>query len=132
VVAYTSPDQAGARTTRVPPSGTQAPGPALAREQWIRGLAHASPSWLGAAWAETPKPGGAKARILFDVLGGSGPPLELGTGRAKVNASTRDDRLAAATWSSISRGNTAVHWSVITFRQDGEAQGLEASIATPQ
>jgi hypothetical protein len=119
VVAYTSSEHRGARTVRVIPGGGQAPGPSLAREGFVRGLSLASPSWLGAVWSETThsRQGANKARIFFDLLGGSGGPLELGAGRPRVDASARDHALAAATWSSVANGGT-VHWVVLRFRRD--------------
>jgi hypothetical protein len=129
VVAYTSPERAGARTVRVTPSREQAPGPALAREGFVRGLALASAGWLGAAWSETTRAGASRGRIFFDLLARAGEPLELGAGRPWVNASVHDRQLAAVTWSRVASGTTTVHWSVIRLRQDGEALVSEISLA---
>lgn len=126
-VAYTSPGRAGARTVRVAADGSQAPGPSLSREGVVRGLALASAGWLGAAWSEATRAGASKGRVWFDLLGGTGQPLELGAGRPDVDASARDRRLAAATWSGVASGGT-VYWSIIRFRPRGEALVVESMV----
>ena len=125
VVAYTSAEHPGARTVRVAPDGEQTPGPGLDREGHVRGLALAAPSWLGTAWSEATRPGANKARIFFNLLGGSGEPLELGAGRPRVDTSARDRGLAAVTWSSLTSGGS-VHWAVIRFRPRDEASARES------
>jgi hypothetical protein len=125
LVAYTSSKHAGARTIRVAPDGEQTPGPSLDREGYVRGLSLAAPSWLGAAWSEAPRQRANKARIFFDLLGGTGEPLELGAGRPRVDASARDRRFAAVAWSSVANGGT-VYWSVIRFRPQGDEVTLES------
>jgi hypothetical protein len=109
---------------RVVSNDEQSPGPALSRDGFVRSLALASASWLGAVWSETAKPGATKARLFFDLLGNTSDPLEISTGRPGINMSARNRGMVAITWTSAAKGGS-LHWGTIRLRPNGEAQTVE-------